>query len=182
MDDVSRALGISKKTLYQHIETKGELVHLSVKKHHADEMAIMDEIKSSYSDALEEMVTICQYILQVVKSIKPGVMYDLQKYYGNVWRDWDEKHSAYVHDILVDNLETGIKQGWYRPDIDVEIIARLYVGKTRLVMDEQIFPTSQFKQEQVVRMHFIYHLHGILTRSGIEKLYSEDLLNKKLNV
>ena len=181
MDDVCRRLGISKKTLYTYVESKGDLVRMVVNAHQADECAIMEKIMEEAEDALIAMVNIGHYIVGLLKKMKPGVIYDLQKYYRNIYESWDADHAKQIHDQLVKNLNLGITQGIYRPDIDVEIIARLYVGKARLTMDEKEFPITEFKQEEVARQHFIYHLYGILTQAGLDAMYEQDLLNLKLN-
>ena len=180
MDDVSRKLGISKKTLYENVSTKKELVDLAVKSHQLEECQMMNKIMSEHGDALEAMVSIGQHILELVGSLKPGVMYDMQKYYPRIFEAWEDEHGQHIRDNLINNLQLGIKQGWYRPELDIEIIVRLYVGKVQLIFNEKVFPNQQFDQSHVVRQNFIYHLHGILTSAGLEKMYNEDLLNKKL--
>jgi len=136
MDDVCRQVGISKKTLYEHIDTKAELVDLAVQAQCEEETDFMNNMLKENDDALEIMVNIGRYIIQMVKGMKPGVMYDLQKYYGATYTKWDKEHSEFIHDHLMENMKLGVNQGYYRPDIDTEVIARLYVGKTRMVMDE----------------------------------------------
>lgn len=181
MDDVCRRLGISKKTLYNYVDSKSDLVKATVQTHQEQECEMMQSICEQADNALEEMVNIGHYIVQLVKKTKPSVMYDMQKYYRQIYDDWQNEHSQEIHDQLVSNLNNGIKEGYYRPELDVEVIARLYVGKVQLIMDKSVFPNPEFEQENVVRQHFIYHLHGILTVEGLKKMYDEDLLNIKLN-
>lgn len=180
MDDVSRKLGISKKTLYEHVGTKKELIVLAVKSQQEEECQMMEKIISETSDALEAMVNIGKYIIELVSKIKPGVIYDMQKYYPRVYEEWEAEHGEHIHDNLINNLQLGIQQGCYRPEIDIEVIARLYVGKVQLILNEKVFPTSQFSQAHVVRQNFIYHLHGILTPQGLDRMYKENFVNKKL--
>ena len=180
MDDVSRTLGISKKTLYSHIETKRELIECAVAAHQAEECADMQNILDETADALAALVNMGRYIIELVKKIKPGVIYDLRKYYRQIYENWNAEHSRHIIDTLTRNLNKGIAQGYYRNELDVEVIARLYVGKVQTIMNDDVFPSNRFKQEHVVRQHLFYHLHGILTQKGREKLYRSDLLNKKL--
>ncbi len=180
MDDVCRHLGISKKTLYEEVTTKRDLVRLVVEEHQKMEFTDMERIMSETEDALEAMVNIGQYIIQLVRSIKPSVIYDLQKYYGGIFSEFSLAHTNKIHDSLITNMNKGIEQGYYRSEIDVEVIARLYAGKVQLIMNDDVFPSQEFKQEHVVRQHLFYHMHGILTKKGIDKLYNENILNKKL--
>jgi AcrR family transcriptional regulator len=180
MDDVSRKLGISKKTLYNHIDSKKELVGLSVQCQQHEECQMMEKIMTETSDALEATVKIGRYIINLVANLKPGTIYDMQKYYPQIHDSWEAKHSDHIRENLIKNLKLGIEQGCYRPEIDIEVIARLYVGKVKLIMNERVFPSNQFNHAHVVRENFIYHLHGILTPKGLERMYKEDLITKKL--
>lgn len=176
MDDVSRELGISKKTLYTVVDSKSELVRLVVETHQADEEAIMDKIVDEAEDAVDAMINVGRYIIDMVKNMKPSVIYDLQKYYRKIYDHWNAIHSQCMQDMVTNNLNLGIKQGFYRPELEVDVIAKLYVGKVHIIMDEKIFPPENYSQADVVRQHFIYHLHGILTHKGLSKMYDENLL------
>lgn len=178
MDDVCRELGISKKTLYSEIETKSELVKQVLESYTAGECHTMQCILAETSDAIEAMVNIGFNIIQKVRNMKPGVVYDLQKYYRNIYNEWSIENRKFVREQIMNNLKSGIAQGYYRDNLDVEIIARLYVGKVQVIMNEEFFPVDQFRQEDVIKQHFQYHLHGILTPKGVEKLYSQNLLSK----
>ena len=58
MDDISRELGISKKTLYQHFENKDNLIEAVISTHVNKERQVMEGICSKATDALDEIRTI----------------------------------------------------------------------------------------------------------------------------
>lgn len=178
MDDVCRAIGISKKTLYEHIDTKDRLIELTLDSHLEDEEKMLNEIEADTDDALDIMFRISHFIVELVRQTNPRVSYDLNKYYHHIYQKWEKEHGMRIYERLKVNLESGQKQGYYRENMNNEIVARLYAGKVRMIFDESMFPTSEFDQATVVREHFIYHLHGILTPKGLKKLNEQDLLNK----
>lgn len=181
MDDVCRAIGISKKTLYEHIPTKDRLVQLVLESHQEDEEQMMEDIIAKTDDALDIMFEISHCIIALVKQANPRVTYDLNKYYNHIYQAWEKQHVHQIYERLKENLDAGKEQGYYRDDMNTEIVARLYAGKVRMIFDDSMFPTAEFNQAAVVREHFIYHMHGILTPKGLKKLEKQDLINKKLN-
>jgi AcrR family transcriptional regulator len=169
MDDISRELGISKKTLYQYVENKRDLVQKVMASHLNSEKCMMEEIRGEARDAVEEMVLIARYVLSIFKQVSPGTMYDLKKYYRKVWDEWEVFHKEHIFKAIRQNLINGIDQGLYREKMNPDIVARLYVAKASVITDEEIFPPSMFKREELFLQYVHYHMHGILSNVGKEK-------------
>ena len=64
MDDLSGHLGISKKTLYQFIDNKAELVHYIVERDIAVTVAHIEEITKDSKDAIDEMLLIGKLVIE----------------------------------------------------------------------------------------------------------------------
>ena len=58
MDDIARELGISKKTLYQFVDNKADLIQKVVCKFIDSEQETIDAIQKDSIDAIEEMLNI----------------------------------------------------------------------------------------------------------------------------
>ncbi len=170
MDDVARELGISKKTLYQHVENKNDLVMKIIKDHISNEKSCLGAIEGEARDPIEHMLLIARYVLQILREVRPAAMYDLQKYYRDAWNIMDKFQQEHIYKTIRANLEAGIEQGLYRPEIDSDIIAKLYVGKTTVITDEELFPTREYDRDRLFREYITYHLRGILSDKGLEKL------------
>lgn len=166
MDDIARKLGISKKTIYQYVENKTELIEQIFSLKFEEDTREMQTIRNNSKDAIEEILKVASQVIHYLRTISPTTVYDLQKYYGSVWRQFETQHKMYFFNLMRENLARGIKQGLYRSDLDADIIAKLCVGKTSLLVDEDIFPMQQFKPEDLYREHMIYHIHGIATPKG----------------
>ena len=52
MDDVARELGISKKTLYQFVDNKDDLVHKMLERHIAEEKTMCDQVCGEAGNAV----------------------------------------------------------------------------------------------------------------------------------
>ncbi|MBR9922470.1 MAG: TetR/AcrR family transcriptional regulator [Bacteroidetes bacterium] len=170
MDDIARELGVSKKTLYQVVSNKAELIDGVVDQFLAGEELAIAFIQSKAEDAISEMLLITQHVTQVLRQLKPATVYDLQKYYREAWNRVEAHHQDHVYQVVKDNVETGIKEGLYRSDLDSDFIARLYVSKSFILVDEEVFPLREFDRDKLLREFFDYHIHGIASPKGLEVL------------
>jgi len=170
MDDICRKMAISKKTLYESITNKDELVSEIVERHIAtDRLEIQDLLKSS-NNALEEMVNISNHIIKFLGRISPSLTYDLKKYHPQTWDKIENNHFHFIHDVIFNNIKKGQKEGNYRKDISPEIISILYIYMTRGITDETYFPQDSFPKVTLYKQLISYHIYGIVTPQGREML------------
>src|SRR5665811_2127221 len=83
MDDVARELGISKKTLYQYVTDKDDLVRKFVD-YEIDQK--QDEVIRCFNirfNAIEELFEISFFMNKMMRNQNPATEYDLKKYYPN---------------------------------------------------------------------------------------------------
>ncbi|MBP6185723.1 MAG: TetR/AcrR family transcriptional regulator [Saprospiraceae bacterium] len=170
MDDIANEAGISKKTLYQFVTSKAELVDQIVENHICQETNLMDELTGSTENAIDEMLAISATVSETLKHMSPGLMYDLRKYYRKTWDKINTLHRGHIYQVVIRNLERGRGEGLYRSDFDPTIVAQFYVIKAMSLIDEELFPSDLFNKTELVRTHFIYHLAGILSNDGRDYL------------
>lgn len=179
MDDLARHLGVSKKTIYQEIRNKEDLIRKVVYNEMQDSKSAMEEVTSNSKNAIEEMVNMAQLILNKTRNISPTAYYDLKKYYRSVWNDLESLQTEYTFKRIKNNIEWGKREGLYREDVNANIIARLYIYKVRLMTDEEIFSLDEFKRNELIKQFITYHLHGIVSDKGLNKwnAYKKDLVS-----
>lgn len=170
MDDLARELGVSKKTLYQYIENKADLISQIILNHVEEETDCINNICDQTLNAVEQMLVIGKYVVQQLGKISPTVVYDLKKYYRQSWELMEMLHRQHVYQVIVKNIEKGIKEGLYRENLNTDVIAKLYVGKTFLLVDEDIFPLKNYEKEHLFREFIFYHLFGIVSQKGLKTL------------
>jgi AcrR family transcriptional regulator len=94
MDDISRKLGISKKTIYSVINTKDELIDDVLSTHLRKDECDIKSILDESHDALDEMVRITRHILVFISSMTPSIIYDLKNI--TLWPGIKSKKSILV--------------------------------------------------------------------------------------
>lgn len=170
MDDLSSKLGISKKTLYQVVENKEDLVMKVIENHIELQNEEMKVIQSKNLDAIQEMLMFARYIINLLKDLKPGVTYDLQKYYPLAWNKIQDMHTYTVDKIILSNIKKGIKEGVYRKNVTPDIISKLYVAMALQITDERLFPSKNYKMDSLIREFIAYHFYGIASLKGFKIL------------
>ena len=176
MDDVSRELGISKKTLYQFFENKDDLIHQITVHHFACQNKAVEEILSEAKTAIDEMIGIANWMNEMSKNMNPSLMFDLRKYHPESWNVFKNHRITEVYNSIKNNLERGIREEIYREDLNVEIITRIYIARVEMFIDNEIFPYDKFPPEKTFNVFIDYHIRGIATPKGIkllEKIKSE---------
>jgi len=175
MDDISRNLGISKKTIYQYFKNKNELVLLSLENHLNNEKVYFDQIGETSKDAVEQLVIMSRYMKQMLTQMNPSLLLDMQKFYPKAWEYFQDHKYECITDSLIKNLNKGIAEGNYREGINTEVLARFRVEQIQLGFDPHIYPIDKFSPMDVQLELMEHFIMGIITEKGLE------LFNKYMN-
>jgi AcrR family transcriptional regulator len=176
MDDISRQLGISKKTLYQHYPDKNELVLAVIMLNVTGHKDALESICGTASNAVEELLRVVKQMAGMMQGINPGMFYDLQKYHPTVWTQFSEFKEKFALEKIIENLTRGINEGLYRSDFNVEIIAKMRLTQIDQCLTGELFPESKFSMQKIMEQLTDHFMHGVLTLKG------HKLLNKYKNL
>ena len=177
MDEVATNLGISKKTLYVHFDNKQDLVHHCFQKHNDLVSEMINTSAAQFENAIDELFAIDESCSLFMKQINPYLLGELKRYYPNTWALIEQLKQKVLFNILKNNLNNGIEQGFYRKDIDVDIIAKLMISRIDALVNDEIFPLTQYDFRKLLTEIRIYHLRGISTLKGIN--YLEQKINEE---
>lgn len=178
MDEVARNLGISKKTLYQHVNNKADLIQKVMLTHITEEKNAMCNIHENAKDAIDEMMQISRFVSELLQRVNPSVIYDLRKYYTKGWELMESLHFEHTYTLIKENIKKGMEEGLYRPDLNADIIAKLYIGRMDIVVDKNLFPIGEYTFSQIHNNAMMYHLYGIMSTKGIELFEQYKVSNK----
>ena len=168
MDDISHRLGISKKTLYENFDDKNDLVKQVTTMLLEERMKEYLAATDKSSNAIEELVSIAILMRKHFRELNPALMYDLQKYHPEGWALFLKHENDVVYHSVIDNLERGVSECYFREDIDVNVLAKMRVEQIHLSFDERLYPKDKFDFTEVQIQLFDHFVHGVLTESGLE--------------
>ncbi|NJC25727.1 TetR/AcrR family transcriptional regulator [Neolewinella antarctica] len=170
MDDIAREMGVSKKTIYQVVGNKEQLVQLVMECDTAEDMETLKRNQLQSKDAIDEFLKNSRYFIRNMREISPATMHDLQKYYPSIWHVNMRQHQQYFRQQIEDNIERGMEEGLYRPDLVPDIIATLYVSTVSTVVDTSIFPANERSISDIIFHHSQYHLNGVVNQFGRDRV------------
>ena len=180
MDEIATQLGMSKKTIYQYYTDKDQLVDAVA----VDEIQFSQEccIKDAAvsANAIEEIFRVMEFVEVMFRNMNPSMLHDLEKYHPVGYRKFLDHKNKFLYDMVRKNIERGIKEELYRPEIDIEIMSRYRLESMMLVFNNELFPSSKFnlvKLHHEILEHFLY---GLATLKGYKLIlkYKQQRLNR----
>jgi hypothetical protein len=135
----------------------------------------MCAIRQESDNAIHELIQSMKYMRQFFARINPSMFYDMKKYHPaawNVFREFKEKELA---EFVEENLRKGMKQGLYRDNLKIKILARLRLQEIELALDPKAFPPDDFNIVDVQLTIMEHFIQGVVTLKG------HKLLNKYTN-
>ncbi len=166
MDDIARHLSVSKKTLYQYFADKDEIVSTVAEYHLRGEQEQYDSLRASAENAIDELVKISTCIKRGVERMNPSLLFDLQKYHPRAWSAWLAHKQQYIGHSVIRNLKQGIAEGYFRSEINTDILATARLELVQLSFDEQVFPKDKYSLAEVNMQLFDHFVYGVLTDKG----------------
>ena len=172
VDDICHELGMSKKTFYVYFASKDDLVQAILHKHEQKVGHDLDNAlsKRTITQVIVEWAKIAQSAQK--KDLKtPAMMYDLEKYYPQLFAAHKKVMRETAEKILVHFLGKGVSEGIFRAEIDVDVVAMMFLDMQYRLLD--LITGGQMTKEEV---HRIGHqrmdilMRGILTHEGFETL------------
>ena len=176
MDDVCKNLGISKKTLYEYVSEKEELVEKSLYRFIEKQIDYCKKIAKKDCNSIDELVELSHYLTKLKEDRNPSCEYDLQKYYPSIHIKLQHLIQNSSYDLVFSNLVKGKAEGLIRQDLQENIIARLHVSRIESLNNDDFFYLANEKYPNALNEVFIYHIRGIASEKGI--MYLNELIKK----
>ena len=168
MDDLAKELGISKKTIYKYFEDKDDLIYSIIELKVEMDRALCTNSSQQSENSIDDLINLSKLIIEHVGNVNPNVFYDLKKYHSDAWELMKKHKWEFVLSMIRNNINRGIKEKIYRDDINEEIVARLYVGSTDMIMSGEVFPWPEFKFEELFREMIQFHIMGMASEKGMK--------------
>ncbi|MFP4303021.1 MAG: TetR/AcrR family transcriptional regulator [Spirochaetaceae bacterium] len=170
-EELSRELGISKKTLYRKFETKKEIVRAVVRRQLA---AVEHELEEVFEDEsrsfVERLGAQLRVASRVMNTLGKPFLKDLGRYTPDLWREIQEFRHQRVFSRLEGIVRRGKDEGMIRPETD----PRLLVQIVTTVADNLLIPSKlaelDLAPQEVIRHMGMLISRGVLTVEGQERL------------
>ncbi len=172
MDDVARELAISKKTLYQFVDSKEDLVTKMIERHIQEDVHKAECLHAESANAVDQLLRVAEYNSVDLGRVKANIVFELQRFYPEAWEKMQAYNWGHLLKIVHENLHWGIRDGLYRTDFNPDIIARIHIASVFTLFDDRIFPKPPHNLEIIFKEYMLHYLRSILSPKG-EKIFQK---------
>ncbi|WP_018338050.1 MULTISPECIES: TetR/AcrR family transcriptional regulator [Butyricimonas] len=169
MDDIANHLKISKKTLYQQFANKDDVVEQVMLYRRRVRMVASDTKELEGLNPIEIVGRIRDFMVSDLGSRLPANYFDMKKYHPAVYQKIAEAEEAVTKDFLVKWLENGIKQKYFREDIDKELQLYLLSKQLHFLRDPNIVGQIEYPLRVIITTIFTNFVYAISTEKGIKE-------------
>merc|ERR1711879_680748 len=97
-------MGISKKTLYIHVENKNDLVSKVLDFTLQEKNCAIDKIFDKRLNAIEELLEVGIHIVKTTREYNLSVEYDLKKYYPELYHRMHTIRKDRMYEAVLENI------------------------------------------------------------------------------
>lgn len=167
MDDICRDLGISKKKLYQFVKNKHDLVSKLLELERRNFEIIFEKHNFDGVNSIDVLLIVSNEISDRFWDISPSMTFDLKKYYPEIYTRHIDNRVEFIFAQIQLNIKKGIRDGMYRDDLSIELIARLYIRRLIDIHNPEFLPAGKFSFQSLFDTMFDNFIRGIATEEGI---------------
>jgi TetR/AcrR family transcriptional regulator, cholesterol catabolism regulator len=166
MDDIAAQLGMSKKTLYQYYTDKDELVNAVFDIVLSTNKGLCVDCSKKGENAIHEVFLSFDIVEEMLKTMNPAVLFDMQKYHPSAYKKFDEYRHGFLYKMIRANLDRGVKEELYRPEIDTDILTRYRLHSVLLSFNTEVFPSTKANPAYIEQQLLECFLYGLATSRG----------------
>ncbi len=172
MDEIAAELKLTKKTLYNNFNSKEELMR-TVMQYVIEDIEFKINISLNQgTNAIEALYHSSGMMNKTLEQIGPLLLSDSSKYLPDLKVLDHTNRVSFYSKIIYENLERGISEGFYRKDLNKELITLFFTSAMAKIYSwngSYIFLRDPFLfHSELIR----YHLESVVNDSGREILRS----------
>jgi AcrR family transcriptional regulator len=178
MDEVAGQCGVSKKTVYQYFEDKESLVKEVVSTMIGKSEQCCMHSRGIAENAVHEIFMAMNMIQDMFGGVNPCMMHDLRKYHSGAFALLHQHKQQFMYATIKQNIERGIAEGLYRPEVNVEIITLYQLFNMTVAFEEDVFPKAKYSVVDIDAELTLYNLYGLATPKGVKQIekYNQERL------
>lgn len=171
VDSIASELGISKKTIYRHFDTKEQIVTAVV-----DKIVLQDQ---RYNEAIIMMAgSALQKIERIIAheecDIAPWIWNELKQSYPKEWAKIEAVMEANKN-LVIRFINDGVDAGDFQPGIDAVVLGALVNKVQELILDMKFLVRNNLTMDSLLKTVRQVFLMGILSESRREIYRNEGI-------
>jgi AcrR family transcriptional regulator len=166
MDDVSKDLSISKRTVYEIFGNKEQLLYECVEHYYTDRAARMQVKAEHCKNVMEILLSTYKLKVNEFKQTNPQFYSDLKKY-PKIQEFLNEQH-VLMRAKMQKFFERGVKEGFFRKDVNYELVHQMFDMIGEAVTKKGLY--SKYPYEELLTNLLLVPFRGFCTTKGLKML------------
>lgn len=180
MDELSREMKISKKTIYKHYASKDELLNAVIDFITESIKTKVTKLVSKKINSVEKLYLMSVFVTKRINQISEKWLDDLRIYRPELWT----KIEKFREKTIIDNIDKIIAQGKtekYIIDKPNKIILMVIISSVQAILNPNFILNNNFSVNEAANTTLEIVFTGILTKQGrkIFKNFKSGLKNEK---
>lgn len=167
MDDISNALAISKRTLYEIYDNKEELLLAGVRLDQMNKRQQMEVFatKGNHNE-IEVMAKFVKMQMEDLNNISPLFFSEIGLYKRVV--SFIQEHKAEQRRYILAFIQQGVEHGYFMPGLNYDIVIDMGNGVMNHVMETKLY--EQYPIQEIFHNYVSVLMRGYCTDKGIQEL------------
>jgi AcrR family transcriptional regulator len=166
MDDLARELGMSKKTLYSHFESKEELLRAVLVRRTGEVDRGLEAIVSAKESFPAKLGHLARFLQGKVAEVSPVFLEDIRRYAPECFRVVEEFRGRAIPRYFGRLFEEGIRTGHVRKQVNRELLIRMLVLSIQGIIRPEAVEELRLRPREALDHILAILFDGILTPTG----------------
>lgn len=163
MDDISKSINTSKRTIYELFDDKETLLIESMQFNSNNLWLVLEKLEKESYSALEVILFFYEEVLKTPRWYSRKFYDDLKRYPKA--KQQKEQQKADFSKKCIQLFNRGVKEGVFKVGVNIEIVALLAKEQSKMLKPSQAF--SNYSCTEVFNTIIITFLRGVSTEKGI---------------
>jgi len=167
IDNVCKELQISKKTFYTVFPQKEDLVDAVLTFQNSSNCDKFHKLFTN-KNSIDSLILIIKEIKKNIESVSQTMYYDLKKYYPRVFEKQMLKNTEEIRLGFEINLRQGISEGFYREDLDIELISLFHSLQIKNTFELMQQSQKKYTKKRIIEFFIDLMIHMIANEKGLQ--------------
>lgn len=166
LDELADKMGISRKTLYNHFESKEALLSAFVQSMMTDMKGTLEAAFNHSSDTKANLLGAFEAVDILFNDMSPIFLYDLKRLYPQYSGNEHVMGFGFFKEALRDNLQKGVAEGVYRSDLDMEFMSDYLTFTTFAYYFNHMIMNTGVNLNGFFKNSMAFHLRALVPGEG----------------
>jgi AcrR family transcriptional regulator len=166
MDDLARELGMSKKTLYAHFESKEELLRAVLVRRTTEIDRGLEAIVGAKESFPAKLGHLARFLQSQVAKVSPVFLEDIRRYAPDCFQVIEEFRGRAIPRYFGRLLDEGVRAGHVRQQLNRDLLIRMLVLSIQGIIRPETVEELHLRPGEALDHILAIFFDGILTSKG----------------